>query len=47
MNEYFKDINWEELLKDKSVDEMWEIIKVKIETAQKCMSQIKLLQTIE
>ena len=35
LNNYFNDINWEELLRDKNVDDMWEIIKNKIECAQK------------
>ena len=32
---YYNDINWEELLRDKNVDDMWEFIKNKIECAQK------------
>ena len=43
LNTFFKEINWEELLKNNNVDDMWNIIKEKIEYAQKLYVPNKII----
>ena len=43
MNTFLHDVNWDEVLKDKNVDQMWSIIKDYIQKAQELFVPNKVI----